>query len=97
MNSLNGKDGQKALTQWVDTVMTTMLDPLKKFARLVKRHLQKLMNYFVHPIASGLSEGLNNLIATVKKKAYRYRNMEYFKLKILQQNQKNQLLAHKNP
>jgi len=68
--------------------MVTTLDPLKKFARLVKRHLQQILNYFAHPIASGLAEGLNNLIATVKKKAYGYRNIEYFKLKIMQQNQK---------
>ncbi|MDD5581769.1 MAG: transposase [Candidatus Marinimicrobia bacterium] len=54
------------------------------------------MNYFVHPITSGLAEGLNNLIATVKKKAYEYRNMEYFRLKILQQNQKHKLLTHTN-
>jgi hypothetical protein len=35
-----------------------------------KRHIQKILNYFIHPIISGLAEGLNNLIATVKKKAY---------------------------
>jgi transposase len=48
MNGLTGEDGQKALVQWINTVMTTPLDPLKKFARMVKRHLQKLMNYFIH-------------------------------------------------
>jgi len=77
--------------------MVTTLDPLKKFARLVKRHLRQILNYFINPIASGLAEELNNLIATVKKKAYGYRNMEYFKLKILQQNQKYQLFTHTNP
>mgnify|MGYP000994661439 CR=1 FL=1 len=85
--------------------MTTNLDPLKKFARFIKRHLQKLLNYFIHPIASGLAEGLNNLIAIVRKKTYGYLNMEYFKfivritnlLKILQQDQKYLLLTHTIP
>jgi hypothetical protein len=35
-----------------------------------KRHIQQIFNYFIHPITSDLAEGLNNLIATVKKKAY---------------------------
>jgi len=97
LNSLTGQEGQQALIRWIETVMLTALDPLKRFARMVKRHLPKFMNYFIHPIASGLAERLNNLIATVRKKAYGYRNIEYFKLKILQQNQKYRLLTHTNP
>ena len=96
MNELSESGGPQSIVQWIETVMTTSFDPLKKFARLIKRHLQMLLNYFIHPIASGLAEGLNNLIVTVKKKAYGYRNIEYFKLKIRQQNQKYQLLTHTN-
>lgn len=96
INSLNGEDAQIAINRWIETVLVTTLEPLKKFARLVKRHFQQILNYFKNPIASGLAEGLNNLIATVKKKAYGYRNLEYFKLKILQQNQKHQLITHTN-
>jgi len=31
-----------------------------------------------------LSEGINNVIKTIKKRAYGYRNKEYFTLKIYQ-------------
>ena len=41
-------------------------------------------NYFKHRVSSSLSEGINNVIKTVKKRAYGYRNMQYFKLKIMQ-------------
>ena len=41
-------------------------------------------NYFKYRVSSSLSEGMNNVIKTVKKRAYGYRNMAYFKLKILQ-------------
>lgn len=41
-------------------------------------------NYFKHRVTSSLSEGVNNVIKTLKKRAYGYRNMAYFKLKILQ-------------
>jgi len=41
-------------------------------------------NYFEHRVTSSLSEGQNNVIKSLKKRAYGYRNMTYFKLKILQ-------------
>ena len=41
-------------------------------------------NYFKYRVSSSLSEGMNNVIKTVKKRAYGYKNMAYFKLKILQ-------------
>ncbi len=41
-------------------------------------------NYFKFRVTSSLSEGVNNVIKTLKKKAYGYKNMAYFKLKILQ-------------
>lgn len=41
-------------------------------------------NYFKFRVTSSLSEGVNNVIKTLKKRAYGYKNMAYFKLKILQ-------------
>ena len=54
MNELSKSHGSQSIVRWIETVMATNLDPLKKFARLVKRHMQKLLNYFPNPIASGL-------------------------------------------
>ncbi len=54
MNELSESHGSQSIVRWIETVMATNLDPLKKFARLVKRHMQKLLNYFPNPIASGL-------------------------------------------
>ena len=41
-------------------------------------------NYFYYRVSSSLSEGQNNVIKTLKKRGYGYKNMAYFKLKILQ-------------
>jgi len=35
-------------------------------------------------VSNSFAEGLNNKIATIKKMAYGYRDIEYFKLKIYQ-------------
>lgn len=60
------------------------------FAQLLKWHNYMegrwgtLKNYFIYRVSSGLAEGMNNVIKTIKRKGYGYRNMHYFKLKILQ-------------
>lgn len=41
-------------------------------------------NYFKFKISTGLSEGINNVIKMLKRRAFGYRNMEYFRLKIMQ-------------
>jgi transposase len=48
------------------------------------RGWETFKNYFKFRVTSSLSEGVNNVIKTLKKKAYGYKNMAYFKLKILQ-------------
>lgn len=44
----------------------------------------ELKNYFRHRLTSGLSEGINRAIKTLKWVAYGYKDMMYFALKILQ-------------
>jgi transposase len=41
-------------------------------------------NYFLYKVTTGLSEGINRLIKGIKWQAYGYKDMFYFKLKILQ-------------
>jgi len=43
-----------------------------------------IKNYFLHRVSSALSEGVNNVIKMVKRRAFGYKNMEYFRLKITQ-------------
>jgi len=44
--------------------------------------LEGILNYFLYPISTAMVEGINNKIKLIKRKAYGYRNIEYFKLKI---------------
>lgn len=43
-----------------------------------------LKNYFEFPVTSSLAEGVNNVIKSLKRKAFGFRNMDYFRLKIMQ-------------
>jgi len=46
-------------------------------------------------ISSGPMEGTNNKIKTMKRQAYGFRDMEFFKLKILAIHETNLLSAHR--
>lgn len=62
---------------------------------------KELMNYFKHKLTSGVSEGVNRAIKTLKWVAYGYKDMVYFALKIMQKcgylNSKHALLWMYNP
>lgn len=58
--------------------------PLKRWFKKFCRDWPLIVNYFYEKVTSSISEGFNNVIKTLKRKAYGYKNMEYFKLKIMQ-------------
>ena len=57
---------------------------LKKWWENFNLGWQTFKNYFYYRVSSSLSEGQNNVIKTLKRRGYGYRNMAYFKLKVLQ-------------
>ena len=50
----------------------------------MKKYYDGIINYFKHKFTNAQSEGFNNKINIVKRKAYGYRDLEYFILKIFQ-------------
>lgn len=57
---------------------------LKKWWKNFNQGWETFKNYFHNRVSSSLSEGQNNTIKVLKRRGYGYRNMQYFKLKILQ-------------
>jgi transposase len=57
---------------------------LMDWYRNLDRGWETLKNYFLHPVTTGVAEGINRVIKGLKWQAYGYKDMEYFKLKILQ-------------
>ena len=46
-------------------------------------HKSELLAYYDHPISTGSLEGPNNEIKTMQKQTYGFRDMDFFKLKIM--------------
>lgn len=76
------KHARSYFAQWYGWAMRSRLEPVKKVARMCKRHLENLLTFFVHRLTNGPIEGLNNKIQGLIKKAYGYRNKARFKADI---------------
>jgi transposase len=72
------------LRSWIDMARSSGIDMLKKFAATLEDHFDGILAYFdTHCLSTGPLEGTNNKIKTMQRKAYGYRDMEFFKLKIM--------------
>src|ERR1700678_1916301 len=47
-------------TRWYASAIRSRLEPIKKVARTLKAHLSGLLNYFIYPITTAATEGLNS-------------------------------------
>ena len=49
----------------------------------LRGHRTGLLNWYDHPISTGPVEGTNNKIKLLQRQAYGYRDLHFFKLKLL--------------
>ncbi len=64
------------LDEWCVQVMRTRLEPMKKVARMLRRHRPLLLNWFRArgEISAGIVEGFNNKAKLTTRKAYGFRS-----------------------
>ena len=76
------KEAEEFFMYWGIDVLATGLEPLMKVVWTLYRHLKGILNYFKHRITNAAAEGINNKIKTMKRQAYGFRDIEYFKLRL---------------
>lgn len=79
----NEAEAGKCLDAWVGKANASEIPILKKFAKTLENHRYGILAYYRHPISTGPLEGMNNKIKTMKRQAYGFRDVEFFKLRIL--------------
>jgi transposase len=70
------------LDDWIRRAQASKITMLVKFARTLTVHRHGLLAWYDFPISTGPLEGTNNKIKTLQKRAYGYRDREYFTLRI---------------
>ena len=81
-NAPSMEDARKYWESWYSWVIHSSVDAMKDVARLMKVHLERILNYFTHRITNARAEGINSKIALIEKMAYGYRNQEHLKTAI---------------
>jgi transposase len=71
------------LNDWIRRARASGVHMLLKMAQTIDAHRSGLLAYYDYPISTGPLEGTNNKIKTMKRQAYGFRDLEFFKLKIL--------------
>lgn len=78
----NRKEAASFLYNWCSDALDSGVKQLMKIGLTLNRHRKGLLDYFTHRITNAVAEGLNNKIKTLKRQAYGFRDMEYFKLRL---------------
>lgn len=72
------------LTSWIEMAKDSGIGMLEKFANTLEQHYEGILAYFdFDSLSTGRLEGTNNKIRTMQRQAYGYRDMDFFKLKIM--------------
>ena len=71
-----------ALDHWIAKAWASNVAALKRFADRLLARGYGILNYFRHRVTTGPVEGINNKIKVLKRKAYGFRDIDYFKLRI---------------
>lgn len=80
---LNRPTAQLFFKLWYSWAIRSRLEPIKKVARMLKNHLENILNYFEHPITNAGSEGLNSKIQSIKSAARGFHSFKHYRTRIL--------------
>lgn len=76
------QEGAHFLGWWIIEAFESGVEMLAKTARTLLHRFEGLLSYFKHRIDNGKAEGINNKIKVLKRQAYGFHDLEYFKLRL---------------
>lgn len=71
-------NARKAWNQWYSWAIRSQLEPVKKVAKMIKRHLEGILTAVVCGVTNARSEGINAKIQWIKYTARGFRNRRRF-------------------
>lgn len=78
------KTALQRLERWFQNVKEAGLAPFETVVKTIKSYGYGIANYFKYRLTNAASEAFNTKINIIKRRAYGFHDLEYFKLKILQ-------------
>ena len=77
----------KYLDRWCTRAMRSKLPPMKKVAKMLRKHKPLILNWFKakKAFSSGIVEGLNNKVKVATRKAYGFRSYSCLEIALYHQ------------
>lgn len=72
------KKAERALKQWYFWATHSRIEPMIKVAKTIKEHWGGVLAFFDSRTANGITEGINSIIQTIKRRARGYQNTDNF-------------------
>ena len=69
---------QQFLQNWTTAALRSRLEPMRKFARMIRRHLPGILAFIDSRLTNAASEGINRIIQIVKNRASGFRTLDSF-------------------
>ena len=85
----NEHDISLVLDDWIEQARESGLKPMETMPDTFQRHREGILSWYDFRIANGKLEGINNKLKTMKRQAYGYRDMDFFRLKCCHNIQKS--------
>jgi len=79
----NKQQAKTAMDDWIKKAESSGVKMLMKFAKTLAVYKSGILAYYDFRISSAPLEGTNNKIKTMKRMAYGFRDLQFFKLKIM--------------
>ena len=72
------KRAQDLLRKWMNSAMRSRLEPIKKFVRMLRSHLDGILPWTKLRLSNGAVEGMNNKIKSISHRSFGFRKAQYF-------------------
>ena len=77
------REAKAFILRWVSEARALNSRPVTRIAQAIITRIDTILDWYDHPISTAPLEGLNNKIKVLKRVAYGYRDMDFFKLRVL--------------
>lgn len=82
-NQPDKETARAVIDSWIERAQSSGIGHLVRMGNTIAGCKFGILNWYDHPLSSGRMEGTNNKIKVLKRMAYGYRDMDFFKLRIL--------------
>jgi len=69
---------------WIENVLSNSLAEFYDVVKTIQNYMYGILNYFRYGMTNAIAEGFNTKINVIKRRAFGFRDVEYFILKIYQ-------------